>query len=173
MSLPYLHSGYLSEREMFDILLLESPGSANDLLDEGEDADVKKAYRTFLMNHSPVSPETHEILDARVTKSDMLFGPLTNLFYETDREIAVGSLAFSDLYVYTKDDLDKLVRHPFLQFSSDEDLETAVRNFIFSECHQDFTRQNPQVNTSYFEAVRPPLGDFGLRIFGRKGALNG
>lgn len=173
MSLPFLHSGYLSEREMFDILLLESPKSALSLLRDGEEADVKKAYRTYLMTHSPLSPETEEILDSRVTKSDVLFGPLTNLFYETDKEIVIGSLAFYDLFVYTRDDQNNLIRHPFLCFSSYEDLETAVRNFILSECHSDFTRQKPQINTAFFEAVRPPYDDFGLRIFGRKGAANG
>ena len=174
------NGGFLTGKQLFDILLLKDPEALKDLM-ENENSDVitkeelTGKYRSFLSRSiTGITEEERERLIKQGTESGRDAGNLSTVIKSTDWEIRLGSCCKKrgEWCVEASLKEGNVKGLPFLTPSSREETERIIRVMTIKETGRELTGRNPEIRSEDFYACRPPKNDWGMIITGRKGRHN-
>ena len=172
---PFENGGYLTGKQLFDILLLKRQAELEEHLKEVEELtvqDLRKMYRTYLSESVlGLSAGERRFLTEYDKGRDRGAGILKTVIEMTDWEICLGSCCTKEGYAGTEISADGVnhVRVDFLRPGSSEETERIIRVMTIEETGKEITGSEPVAEKGRFRAVRPKAADWGMRIMGRKG----
>ena len=177
---PFDNGGFLTGRQLFEILLLKRKDLLKEeLLREGDDELTVKTlsdlYRSFLSESVlGLSDAEKEFLVKTSGEEGKGEGCLKAVLDGTDWVIRTGSFCELSENGGTEISVNgKLFKKAaFLCSKTPGEEERTVRILTIEETGRDLTVAEPFVSSVNFEARRPPAGEWGIRIKGRKGRKN-
>ncbi len=177
---PFDNGGFLSGRQLFDILLLKKREDLERFMTDESTGDVtleilKTMYRDFLRgNILGLSEQEKSFLSEYEKKEEGRTGILSSIIGSTDWRILIGSCCRSEGYFGVEASVDGKVykKLDFLRPKDDEETQRIIRLLTIQETGREITGLNPEIVSDEFRAVRPYAGEWGLRMIGRKGRMN-
>jgi hypothetical protein len=174
---PFENSGFLSGRQLLEILLIKRKDELEkELLREGRDeicvSDLTRMYRAFLSESIlGLSEEERGFLMKESGEPGKSEGKLKMLLNLTDWTLTFGGCCTMQgnhgIEISANDRLFK--KAVFLKSDDEEETERLIRILTIEETGRELTGAEPLIETAHLTAVRPPAGSWGMRIRGRKG----
>ncbi|MCR5584176.1 MAG: hypothetical protein K6F63_01925 [Lachnospiraceae bacterium] len=177
---PFENSGFLTGRQLFEILLLKRKNELErELLredtEETEFSDLICIYRKFLSESVlGLSENEREFLMKESGEQGKDAGNLRMLLAYTDWTVNIGSCCTMPgnhgAEISVNGQLFK--KAAFFKNESREEEERQIRILTIEETGRELTGAEPFTETDDFMSIRPPAGNWGMRIKGRNGRRN-
>lgn len=171
--LPFKNGGCMSYSLMLRILFRKARKETNELLSKARGFIPCEAlthlYKTALYSNSWLLSE-EEMLALSVDElfSKYEFGVISPLFGNINCKLYVGSCAVDGV---NKDELQvkldfgkKSVYPEFIKFTDEEEMERVIRMIMLKGCSTEITGSCPEFEQEYIYAIRPPKGNWGMRL---------
>ncbi len=174
---PFDNGGFMSARMMLRILLKKDRQRIDEMVRVNAGRTVseemlRRLYASMLKeNITGLSENEIWKISTEELYADYEFGELSALIGLSDYDIRAGAFAveagaddITDIFVST--DGLKPCRFGFLKFTSKSALERVVRVCMLKLAGTEITAVRPVYGSDAIFAVRPPAGDWGIRIKG-------
>ena len=174
---PFDNSGFMSGRMMLRILLKKDRKLVDEMVrvNAGRTVSYEMLRRLYasMLKENITGLSENEIwkISTEELYADYEFGELSALIGLSDYDIRAGAFAFeagaedrTDISVST-DGLNPC-RLGFLRFTSKKALERVVRVCMLRLAGTEITATRPVYESDKLCAVRPPAGEWGIRIKG-------
>ena len=175
---PFENGGYLSGKQLFDILLLKRKADLEKRLNESRAeltaGELKKMYRSFLAESVLGLTEEEKAYLMKFNKeAERGFGILGSVIEWTGWDVRVGICCEEKGYsgVEVSADGRTYVKADFLMPGSPEETERMIRVAALKKCGREITLSEPEVAAEGFLAVRNRNGGWGMRIKCGKGEV--
>ncbi len=178
---PFENGGYLTGRQLFDILLLKRKDrleeGMRDISSEEMTQDyLETTYREFLSESVlGLSDEEKRFLMDRDRESENRAGALESIIAFTDWEIRTGSFcSYGNVHaVEASADMKNYKKLDFLRPKNSDEEERIIRVLTIVITGKELTMAEPSIKTDVFEAVRPPASRaWGMKLKGQGGLGN-
>ncbi len=177
---PFENSGYLSGKQLFDILLLKKRNELEETMNKTGSGEVtlkelEKMYRNFLSESVlGLSKEERMFLTGESDSYDRKAGILSSIIELTGWRIRIGSFCSSDGYYGVEASVDgkRFKKLVFLSPEGDEETERIIRILSIEETGKEISRSCFETAGEHFRAKRPCVGKWGMEISGKKGRMS-